>query len=206
LIQRIYTVSLEIEKKTGIPALFSTAQPVQEATWDIISLKVKGVESYNFYGIKWHYGDKFVQTTGSDAAKYQVYTSYEDCMRDHAELLTKNITSDRAVKLNPKDPMTYKKALERYKKDKNLKAYAENVAIVYAGDVHYAAKVLNIIETLKIKLGVKEVMTAYEQEVKDSRVLLLKLGIMNTVNQPVDDGRLAVVIARLIKAIQDKKI
>jgi flagellum-specific peptidoglycan hydrolase FlgJ len=196
---------LEVEKKLGIPALFQVAQAIQESGWDITPLIIKGVNSYNFYGIKYNGYDgvkEFVQTTGSDAAQYQVYKSYTKCFEAHSQLLTSDFTSKKAIKANPKDPMTYKKALERYKKDKNLKAYTKNVAIVYAGDDFYALNVLNLIETLKIKLGVKEMAkeeTPYEKEIKESEETLSKLGIMTDFRQPVTSERLAVILARLIK-------
>jgi flagellum-specific peptidoglycan hydrolase FlgJ len=201
-IQTLYKSSLEVEKKLGIPALFQVAQAIQESGWDITPLIIKGVNSYNFYGIKYNGYDgvkESVKTTGSDAAEYQVYKSYEKCFEAHSQLLTSDFTSKKAIKANPKDPMTYKKALERYKKDKNLKTYTENVAIVYAGDDFYALNVLNLIETLKIKLGVKEIVTAYEQEIKEAEETLSKLGIMTDFRQPVTNERLAVILARLIK-------
>jgi flagellum-specific peptidoglycan hydrolase FlgJ len=201
-IQTLFKSALEVEKKLGIPALFQVAQAIQESGWDITPLIIKGVNSYNFYGIKYNGYDgvkESVKTTGSDAAEYQVYKSYEKCFEAHSILLISDFTSKKAIKANPEDPMTYKKALERYKKDKNLKAYTKNVAIVYAGDDFYALKVLNLIETLKIKLGVKEIVTAYEQEIKEAEETLSKLGIMTDFRQPVTSERLAVILARLIK-------
>jgi flagellum-specific peptidoglycan hydrolase FlgJ len=207
-IQTLFKSALEVEKKLGIPALFQVAQAIQESGWDITPLIIKGVNSYNFYGIKYNGYDgvkESVKTTGSDAAEYQVYKSYEKCFEAHSQLLTSDFTSKKAIKANPKDPMTYKKALERYKKDKNLKTYTKNVAIVYAGDDFYALKVLNLIETLKIKLKVGEVEVKEPDEFSKAWDLGIRLelikpdGTEDYPTRPINRKELMVILARLIK-------
>lgn len=49
-IKELYRASLEVEKETGIPALFSTAQAILEQGWDIEPIQ----GSNNIYGIKYH--------------------------------------------------------------------------------------------------------------------------------------------------------
>ncbi|MCX6262618.1 MAG: glucosaminidase domain-containing protein [Bacteroidia bacterium] len=195
LINTLYQSALEVEKKLGIPALFQIAQTIQESGWDIVPLIINGVNSYNIYGIKWHYGDKYVQTAGWDSAKYQVYESYEDCFRDHAQLLVSEITGGQNY--------SYNDCLKAFKINPNLNKYVTCIAKIYATDKNYAIKILNIIEVLKTKLGIKEVAlketTPYEQEIKEAEETLSKLGIMTDFRQPVTNERLAVILARLIK-------
>ena len=198
LINTLYESALNVEKKLGIPALFQVAQAILESGWDITPLIVNGVNSYNFYGIKYHRGDgKFVKTTGSDAATYQAYSSYEDCFNDHAEILMSTIKGGQNY--------SYLDCLNAYKINRNLNKYVSCVAKIYATDPNYAIKILNIIEVLKIKLGVKDEMALsdYQKEIEDAKTIMIRLGIITDFNQKeVDIERLAVILARLINKIK----
>ena len=189
LINTLFKSALEVEKRIGVPASFQVAQAILESGWDITPLIINGVNSYNIYGIKYHRRDKkFVKTTGSDAATYQAYRNFEDCFNDHATLLTMDIGR----------PISYAKALILYKQNKDLDRYILNVSKVYATDHLYSYKILGIIARLENLLEVKKV-TAYEQEIKEAKETLSKLGIMTDFRQPVTNERLAVILARLIK-------
>jgi len=160
-IQELYNIARQVEKETGIPALFTTAQAILEQGWNIIPIQ----DSNNIYGIKYHipeWGYVDALTTEFEdgveykkVLKFQKYPTLKDCIKDHTELLTK---------------YSYKKCLEKYKKDKNLKTYVQCVAKDYATDPKYAEKLLSIIEEVK-----KQVVE--DDEFEEAKKLMVDLGV-----------------------------
>lgn len=163
-IKELYRASLEVERETGIPALFSTAQAILEQGWDIEPIQ----GSNNIYGIKYHipqWGYVYALTIEFEdgieyhkTLKFQKYPTLKDCIKDHSELLLK---------------YSYRTCLANYKKDKDLKKYVQCVAKDYATDPNYADKIMNIIEILKPKIKGVVIMDEFEEAKK----LMEELGV-----------------------------
>ena len=155
-IKQLYESAKEVEKTNGIPAIFQVAQAVLESGWNvqpILDYKTTR-NSYNIFGIKWHYGD-YVEGYTRELIngkwfnlilRFQAYKNYADCFRDHALLLTKDIRGEEGY--------SYKDALEEYKNNGDIKKYVQKVSKIYATDSKYAEKILSIIEDLKKIFGI----------------------------------------------------
>lgn len=142
-IQKIAPYAQELAKKYGILASISIAQAAHESNWDNSKLSSK---YNNFYGVKTQdttpgssvvldtteYVDGKPQT---QQARFAVYSSWKDSMKEHAETLvngnTWNPTQFKDV-LNAKDYKSAAKAL-----------YDDH----YATDVNYTKLLVNLIET-----------------------------------------------------------
>jgi hypothetical protein len=145
-----------------------------------------------------------VQTTGSDAAKYQVYKTDEKCFADHTRILLSNIKGKNAK-------YSYIESLNIYKQDHNLKNYIHNVALSYAYDLDwsYTYKILNIMGTLKIKFKVTEVEVEEPDEFSKAFDLMVRLevfkpyGDLDTYKDKLINRReLAVLLARLVQHLE----
>ncbi len=163
-IKELYRASLEVERETGIPALFSTAQAILEQGWDIDPIQ----GSNNIYGIKYHIKEWGYVTASTleehkgvkhrVVARFQKYPTLADCIRDHSSLLLR---------------YSYKACLKKYRKNKDLKKYVECVAKDYATDSNYADKIMNIIEILKPKIKGAVIMDEFEEAKK----LMERIGV-----------------------------
>lgn len=172
----LYKAAVEVEKQTGIPALFIVAQAVLESGWEFMPID----DSNNIFGIKYHipkWGYVKALTAEEEdghfvhiVAKFQKYPLLADCIRDHTELLTR---------------YSYARCLEQYKKDSNYARYVKCVARDYATDSKYANKILaitrDIVNELK-KKGVS-VMTPEDKEAEEAKKLMLLLGVF----KPAED-------------------
>lgn len=165
LMIHLYEAAKKVEAETGIPALFQLAQAILESGWDLQPIVVDGVNSYNIFGIKWYEGCGYPYVTAltkeyangkwvTIKAKFKKYSSFDECFRDHANLLQKSL---------------YKTALDKFKKDGDLVAYVNSVSKVYATDPNYAKKILNIMDSL-----MEVVVTDYEEEKKLAKEFAVK--------------------------------
>ena len=93
----IYSIGLEIETKTGIPAAIIASQAILESGYGAATPKdiETQVDSYNLFGIKGtgtagsvmsvtHEKDR----TEKIVAEFRAYNSYEESLTDHTKLLT----------------------------------------------------------------------------------------------------------------------
>lgn len=147
----VYLTSLEIEREIGVPALFSTAQAVIEATWELVPIVGKdGTNSNNIFGIKGKYNGKSVIATTKEwdgkkyvtiDAEFRAYPSIGECMKDHTKLLTSTIKGSQGY--------SYFDCLLEYRKTKDLKKYAEKVLKIYATSPSYSQIIFNVMDLVK---------------------------------------------------------
>lgn len=149
---KVYIEALKIEREVGIPALFTTAQAVIEATWDITPIIVNGKNSNNIFGIKGEYNGNYVlaptkewdskaQKYVSINARFKAYPSLEECIRDHAKLLLSTIKGNQKY--------SYLDCLIQYRKDRNFENYAKKVLSIYATSPTYFETMMGVIPLIK---------------------------------------------------------
>ena len=175
-IRELYRAAVKAERETGIPAIFSTAQAILEAGWDVRPI----TGSNNIYGIKYHiskWGYVEALTTEFEdgieyhkTLKFQKYPTLADCINDHNKLLLSDIKGSNAK-------FTYRQCLENYKRTKNYGQYVRCVAKSYATDPHYADKIIQIGEVL-YEMGITAVASNdYKDEFEKAKKEMVEKGI-----------------------------
>ena len=177
----LYKAGKEAERETSIPALFTVAQAILEAGYDLAPIG----NSNNIYGIKYHLekwgyvtaptweyvkkSKKWIRTT----ARFQKYPTLTDCIRDHSQLLLSDIRGANAK-------YTYKQCLQHYKQDKDLHKYIGCVAASYATDPNYTGKILtrlNKAQEVLYEMGIIG-KDEFQNEVEKAKKTMVEYGIM----------------------------
>ncbi|CAM3022045.1 endolytic transglycosylase MltG [Leuconostoc gasicomitatum] len=142
-VRKVAPYAQELSKKYGLLASVSIAQAAHESNWDNSKLSSK---YNNFYGVKTQDetpGKSVVLDTTeyvdgkpeTQQARFAVYDSWKDSMREHAETI---------VNGNTWNPNQFKDVIAAKNYKQAAKALYDNH---YATDVNYTKLLVNVIET-----------------------------------------------------------
>ena len=142
-VRKVAPYAQELSKKYGLLASVSIAQAAHESNWDNSKLSSK---YNNFYGVKTQdetLGKSVVLDTTeyvdgkpeTQQARFAVYDSWKDSMREHAETI---------VNGNTWNPDQFKDVIAAKNYKQAAKALYDNH---YATDVNYTKLLVNVIET-----------------------------------------------------------
>jgi flagellum-specific peptidoglycan hydrolase FlgJ len=172
--QELYQLALNDEVRTGVPASLTMAQKIGESGrffTPIFDYKT-GKNSFNLFGMKWHYGTNYVEGWTWEyyakawhklVAKFQAYKSFQDGVDDHTALLQKG---------------SYSVALNKYKQDKDLETYVRTVCSIYATSPTYFDSIWEIM---------KEVSSEMAQAIDTEVATSWKFCIDNKIYRPFGD-------------------